>query len=911
MFTDLLIRLRSLFRRNVAERELSDELQFHLENEIEKRVRSGMTREEAVRRARIDLGGFAQIMQQCREVRGTTFLEDLVHDLRYGLRMLRKSRVFTLVTVITLALGIGATAAIFTLVNALLLQTLPVSHPQQLVLLHWSAHKGPEGIGTSSFGDCQHSQLGEGPMTAGCSLSYPFFEQVRNQTGLFTSAIAFAGPSTLDLAGNGPARIVAGELVSGNYFETLGVQPALGRMLNFADEQSAAAVTVLDYSYWQTAFQASPAVIGKTIRLNNAVFTIIGVVNPGFTHLTPGKSANLYIPLTAGVALSLPWADPKSEADWWLSVVARLKFGVPIQKAQSAVDTLFRNHALHLAKPVWKTADDPHLALLPAQSGLTGIRDEFGRPLVLLMVVVSILLLITCANVAGLLLARGTAREREMALRLALGAKRRRVIRQLLTESLLLSFAGSVAGVILAWWGAASLAAFFSQNDNGRLRLDVAPDGSVLLFAAGIAILTGIAFGLAPAFRGAGANVSAQLKGSAATLSTEHGFGRRFGLGRVLVVVQVMLSMVVIASAGLMMRTLDKLRSVDPGFDTRNILLFSLYPELAGYKEEHVSLLYESIRTRLSAVHGVKAASYSSDALLDGSLWTSGVYVDGQPTKKNVNTQMLSVGPDFFSTMKIPLLAGRRLDLADMSSSEQPALVNRAFVKRFLGDRDPIGLHFGSTGMKDQRWEIIGVVADTKYDSLRSDVAPTAYVPLREGVATFALRTSLPPADLIPTVQSVMNQIDSNLPIIQMRTQSETIDRMLFAERLITKLFALFGALGLLLAAIGVYGLLSYEVALQTREIGIRTALGAPRTGLLLFVLRRGFVLTLAGVAAGAALAALVNRLLESLLYEIRPTDPVTFAFATLILLTVGATACFLPAHRATKVDPMVALRAE
>jgi predicted permease len=910
MLSDLWIRLRSLFHREAVERELREELAFHLEQQTQKNMRAGMTREQAARQARLELGGLEQASQQCREARGITILENLRHDVRYGFRMLRKSPAFTLIAVLTLALGIGATTAIFTLVNAVMLQSLPVSHPEQLVVLRWSAKKQAEHLASSSFGDCAEGRFSGDAFSSGCSLSYPFYQRVREQTKMFAGVIAFAGPINLDLAGNGAARMAAGELTSGNYFETLGVKPAIGRLLTPADEQSAATVAVLDGSYWKTAFHADPNVVGKTIHLNNVLFTIIGVADPGFARLSPGRSANLYVPLTAAAALDSTRV-PMSETEWWLTVVARMQPGAEVKQAQAAVDTIFRNETTHGAKPVWKTADDPHLGLLPAQSGLTGVRSMFSQPLTLLMAVVSIILLITCANVAGLLLARGSARSKEIAVRMALGAKRRRVLQQLLTESLMLSFAGTAGGLLLAYWGAVTLVAFFTQNGDPRLRLDVTPDFTMLLFAVGIAVLTGLAFGLAPAFRGSHADVSAHLKISSAGLSVRHGFARGLTLGRALVVVQVMFSMVVIAGAGLMVRTLSKLHQVDPGFDSKNILLFSVYPKIAGYKEEQTASLCEAIRKRLLGLPGVIAVSYSSDALLDGSLWTSGVHLEGEPDKKTVETQMMAIGPDFFSTMKIPVVAGRGPGVADLEGKLDTVVVNRAFVNRFLGGRNPIGLHLDRTGDKKLRWQIIGVAGDTKYDSLRREIAPTAYVTLRQGEATFALRTGVVPESLMPAVESAVNGMDRNLPIVQMRTETQAINRSLFAERLIAQLFGLFAGLGLLLASIGVYGLLSYEVALQTREIGIRSALGAPRGGLMLGFLGQGLSLMGIGVVAGTGAAILATRVLADLLYGIAPNDGLTLAAAALILILVGLVACLLPARRATQVDPMVALRSE
>ncbi len=906
MLSDLYIRFRSLFRRTKVDEELDEELRFHLERQTEKYLRAGMNPEQARRQARIEFGGLPQVQEECRQARGVTFLETLARDLQFGLRMLRKSPGFTIVVVLTLALGIGANTAIFTLVNAVMLRSLPVRDPQQLVVAEWSARNRPHHLGTSSFGDCQDYE----GMRSDCSLSYSMFQQIRDQKNLFVNAMAFAGPVQLDLSGNGAAAMAQGELVSGSYFDTLGVMAALGRTLDIDDEKpDAEPVAVLDYGYWQRAFGGSPNVIGRAIRLNNTAFTIVGVADSRFTRLTPGKSVDLWVPLTQGTRLGQVWTKRADANNWWLVVVGRLQSGVSRNQAQAAVNAFFGNDVLHGAKPVWTAADDPHLWLLPAQQGLSGIRYQYGKPLMLLLAAVGIVLLIACANVAGLMLARSAAREREMAVRLAMGAGRGRVIRQLLTESLLLSLLGAALGALLAYVGATGLAAFLSRNSYSPLRLDLEPNWRVLLFAVGVAVLTGIGFGLAPAFRGARANVATELKGIATTVG--RGARDRFGLGRGLVVMQVALSMVVLAGAGLLLRTLDKLHSIDPGFDTRNILLFSIDPELAGYNKRQISDLYAILQRRLAALPGVVDTSYSSNALLDGGLWTEDVRVEGQADKNTVESQMLSVGPEYFETMKIPLVEGSFLGASDMRSTQLAAVVNRQFVRKFTGGRNPIGLHFGGTDPKDPQWQIIGVVGDTKYATLRKADAPTAYVPLTAGGATFELRTAFSPVGLMPAVRNLVHDVDNNIPVIRMRTQSDAIDRLLFNERLVARLFGMFGALGLILACIGLYGLLSFDVTRRTREIGVRTALGAQRSDVLLLVLRQGLVLVVVGVTLGAATAIVVTRLLGSLLYDVQPTDPFTFAITAALLIAIGLIACLLPARRATRVDPMTALRCE
>jgi predicted permease len=907
--------VRNLFHWHKVEGELDAEIRTYVDSVTEERIAAGMSPAEARRTALADFGGTEQVKQAVRDARAGAGIETIWQDLRFAVRVLRKSPGFTAVIVLTLALGIGANTAIFTLVNAVLLQTIPVSHPEQLVTLLWSAHKSPDTTGINSFGDCLMWEKDSG--SSGCSMPYPVYRELAERRDLFAGLTAFAGPANLDLAGNGQATIVKGELVSGTYFDTLQVPPALGRMLGAADEQKGAApVAVLDYGYWQRMFAGTPTVVGRTIRLNNIPFTIVGVADPAFTRLTPGKSPELYLSITLTRELGLPWGRADDPGDWWVTVLGRLKPGVRRAQTEAGANVAFRNATMHGAKPAWKAEDDPRLSLAPAQEALTGYRRSLGEPLRLLMAAVGIVLLIACANVAGLMLARSTARERELAVRLALGASRRRVIQQVLTESLLLALAGAAFGTLLAHAGASALAAFTSANWYVPIHIDVRPDAHVLMFTIAVALATGIGFGLVPALRGARTRSAAEMsrgttEGAPSTSST----GRRsLGLGSTLVVVQVALSIVMLTGAGLLLRTLDKLRSVDAGFDTRNILMVWIDPSLAGYDKARVQDLYQDLQQRLAALPGVVSVSYSSDALLAGSLWTESVKVEGQTKKQTVDSQMLAVGPHYFETMRLPVLRGRSLAAEDLRGAPPAAVVNDAFVRKFLEGRDPIGLHFGSDE-KDAKnapqWLIVGVVRDAKYASLEDENAPTAYVPLDKGGATFALRTVSAPEAFIPVLQKTVQDVDNNVPIIKIQTQSESIDRLIFNQRLMARLLAAFAALGLGLACMGLYGLLSYEVGRRTREIGVRTALGAPRMDVLTLFLRRGLLVVLLGSVAGVGTAAAVTRLLGSLLYGVQALDPLTFIAAALLFVAVGLLACFLPASRAMRVEPVVALRYE
>jgi predicted permease len=675
---------------------------------------------------------------------------------------------------------------------------------------------------------------------------------------------------------------------------------------------------VLSYGYWQRGFGGAADVIGRTVRLNGPPFTIAGVIDPQFTRLTPGKSHDLWIPLSQASSLRPSWNDQRGHVNdptnWWLAIIGRLKPEVSLAQAQAATNLVFRNEVLHVANPLFKEAEDPQVALLPAQKGLVGFRQFYDEPIYILSAAVGIVLIIVCANLAALLLARAAAREKEMAVRLALGAGKGRIIQQLLTESLLLSFAGAALGILFADGSAQALAAFISRNAYSTLFIDTRADARVLGFAVVITLLTGILFGLAPAFRGSRVNAGPALKDSSGgSAGAAKATGRRIGLGSCLVVAQVALSVVVLVGAGLLVRTLTNLRKVNPGFDTHNLLLFGINPTLAGYKVERSQTLYRELQARLTSVPGVISASYSSDTLLSNGLWISGVHIEGQSKDSTVQTDMLAVGAEFFETMRLPLIAGRTFTKSDFQSGRAVAVVNRTLAQRFLGGKNPLGVHLGGTtpSGRDVEREIVGIVGDAKYDDLRKSVEPTAYVPLQEGAAHFAIRASIQAEALIPTVRQVVASFDDNLPLFDVRTQTETIDRLLFNERLVAQLSSVFGGLALVLACVGLYGLLSYEVARRTREIGIRTALGAQRREIFRLVLRQGLTLTIFGAIVGITAAIGVTRYLGSLLYGVAATDPLTFVTIAFTLVAVALLAGYIPSRRAMRVDPVVALRYE
>ena len=888
-------------------------------------------------------------------------MQTLIQDLRYGLRMLLKSPGFTVVAILMLALGIGANTAIFSLIDGILMRGLPVQDAEHLMVLRWSARKAPEIHSQSSYGDCARSQFSRHGESSGCSLSMPFFNDVASQAKAFSSVAAFANAGSMNLSGNGTASVLNGQAVSGGFFPLLGIRAAEGRLIAPTDDSvSAPPVVVLSYAYWKREFGGSPSAIERTVRLNNVPFTIVGVTDPKFDSLSPGRVYDAWVPLSVLTQLNpQPWVkaratDPYS---WWLVVIGRLKPGVGRLQAQAAVATLFRNDMLNGAKPLSKPEDDPKLDALPAQSGLTGATTEISGELYVLMMAVGIVLLIACANVAGLLLSRATSRQKEIAVRLALGAGRGRIVRQLLTESVLLSLAGGALGILFAVWGTRAIVSFFTSGSDDPFGFNPGIDGRVLLFTFAAAVVTGIIFGLAPAFRSTRVDLAPALKeGTRSSAAEGRSGGRWFSLGNGLVVAQVALAVVVLVGAGLLVRTLQNLRNVDPGFDTRNLLTFGLDPNLIGYKTPQVEAFYRELQERIAAIPGVESVSYSNSTLLSGNLWSTGFHLEGTPKDQNSEADYLPVGAGFFSTMHMQLLSGRNFSSADFAEAEAaaererlradalkakegglpapsgsaavpesaakeaavPVIVNKTFVQKYFPNVNPLGVHFGKQEADPEKgdwanpgWEIVGVVGDAKYQDLRSPIDPTMYVPSSGGNTNFEVRTRMNPTAVIASIRSIVSQMDSNLPLSNVHTQAEVIDQLLSQERMIAKLAGFFGMLALVLACIGLYGLLSYEVSRRTREIGIRMALGAQRRGVLRLVVGQGIVLAIAGAMVGIGVALGVTRYLKSMLYDIHANDPVTITGVAIVLVLVAIAACYIPARRAMRVDPMVALRYE
>ena len=1004
--------------------ELDADIREHIARETQDNIERGMTPEEARYAAIRKFGNVTRVKEDTRDVWRIAWIEDLWQDIRYGLRMLRNSPAFAAVAVLTLALGIGANTAIFSLIDAVMLRSLPVETPSELVVLRWSAHKAPRINGYMSSGDCPSNLRFGAANPTGCSFSQPIFREVRN-SNQFSGVAAFSNAGPLALTGNGPASMISGQLVSGDFFRTLGLKPAAGRVLELSDDSpTATPVAVLNYGYWQSSFGGARDAVGRTIELNGVAFTIVGVVEQRFTGVTPGSDYDVWLPLAAGGRISNQrmWDNREDKVTyWWLTILGRLKADTPMLQAQAAIGGMFRNEMLHGAIPLFemgggipgppeprggggpassqmvvggppptgarvaappsggsqgtvvvggpapaaagpgsarvqavpapvtqgqtppdaafnapveprtlsKPDDEPTVTLVNAQTGLTGSRGQFANPLYVLMFAVGIILLIACSNVAGLMLARAAARQKELALRLALGAGRMRIVRQLLTESLLLAVTGGVLGIIFASWGSHAIISFVSNNQPRPLTFAAGLDLRVLGFTVAISLFTGILFGLAPAFRSVRVDVTPALKEGFNASTRISGSGkRRLGIGNALVVMQVALAIVVLVGAGLLVRTLQNLRSIDVGFDSHNLVIFGINPSLAGYKETQIDSFYRDLQGRLTETPGVKSASYSMVPLLSGALIATMFNWPGTPQDRQLESDVLEVGPNFFSTMQIPFVAGRGFNTSDYEKAVQgvgratpatvatPVIVDQTFVAKFLGKENPLGKRFGQSaasqdGPASPGYEIIGVVRDTKYGNLRREISPMMYTPQTIQGASFEVRTAGDPQALVPAIRKVVAEINPNLPLRDVTTESQQIDRLLFQERLVARLSGFFGLLALALACIGLYGLLAYEVTRRTREIGIRSALGAQRGDVLRLVVKQGLLLAVVGAVAGVGVALGVTHYLKAMLYDVSAYDPITIVVVSGLLVLVALAACLIPAQRATNVDPIVALRYE
>jgi len=898
-------------RRQQREQDLEREIRGHLELEEEELRSGGASRDEAPYAARRAFGNVNLIKEVTREMWGWMSLERFAQDLRYALRMLRKSPGFTAVAVLSLALGIGANTAIFSVMNAVMLRSLPVQQPGRLVLFGAGRRVGiDDGLPDKSW------QL----------FSYPFYREVQRKNQVFSDVAAMMSLPNNErgmVSGSTEPEPVRTRLVSGTYFSVLGVNAIAGRTFTDDEDQKPGGhpVAVASYSWWQRRFGRDPSVVGKTLTLNSTIFTIIGVTPPEFFGTSVGESPDLWIPLAMNAQVPPGWGGEHARQDasfQSLYILARLKPGVSTAQAGSQVNVLFKQslHERVGSNPRQKDLNDiqhAFIELTPGGRGVSQIRQQFSTSLQILMAAVGVVLLIACANIANLLLARAASRRREIAVRLSIGATRMRLIRQMLTESVLMAVAGGAAAGVFAWWASGFLVWMVSTGEE-ILPLQVAPDARVLAFTSLISLVTGILFGLAPAFRATRVNLSSSLKegrGSVSARSSQV-------LAKTLIVSQVALSAVLLIGAGLFVRSLMNLRNVETGFHKENVLVMSVDTASLGYKgtDPRLADIYHRVEEGVSALPGVRAASFSMFTVLDGQ-WSSDAYPQGRPappySQREIHNNV--VGRAFFATIGLPVVMGRPIGAEDTAKSPKVAVINETMARWFFPNESPIGQHFrlGENEHNDQM-QIVGVAKNAKYERLTEETKPAAYYPYTQSpgyYGNFQVRYSGDPRSLIPAIRRAFAEVDRNLPIFGVRTMADQVDNTLVQQKLTARLSTFFGLLALLLASIGIYGVLSYAVAQRTSEVGLRMALGARRGTVVWMVMRDVLTLVACGLVIGIPAALALERKASSMLFGLGNVDAVSLAAALLILAAVAAFAAYLPARRASLVDPTVALRYE
>ncbi len=884
-----------------------------------------MSPEEARRLAYVKLGNPLRIRDRVWETNRLGWIEDTWRDLRYAARTLRKSPSFTLVALLVMALGIGANTAIYSFLDSLLLSSLPVSDPSSLVVINWHGKsRGPseDYVVHSMSGTIYDDPEGEmGPIFPYAALSI-----FQDSGAVFSHVFAYAHNrevGNMNVSISGKAEAVSGELVSGDFFRGLGVAPAAGRLIVADDDRVGAdPVVVVSFAFSEKHFGAANAA-GKTLSINGIPFTVAGVAPPDFFGVDPSQTPGMYVPMHLNLLLGandpFPFTakDYLNEHYYWMQAMARLRPGVTLAQAQAQLAPRFHQWVAATATNDKERASLPEIALHEGRGGIDTLRREYSKPLFLLMTLVALILVIACSNVANLLLARAASRRREIAVRLSEGASRARVIRQLLTESVLLGLTGGALGVLLAFWGIRLLTALLAGHSEDAM-LHPHLNWHVLAVAAGLSLLTGLVFGLIPALQSTKMDLVSALKETQTGQPHAKPSGWRVSVSQILVVGQIATTLLMLVAAGLFVRTLKNLQSVNLGFNRENVLLFSIDASKVGYKDPAISEFYGRVLEQLSAIPGVRSAGIARGSLIGGedSMPISTV---GAPPRRE--TRYLQVGPNFLTTMQIPILAGRDIDERDRINSQKVAVISEEFARVNFPGRNPLGQHLMVWDDDQEKklhrdMEIVGVAKNARYGDLKRETLPVVYITYNQGFPQpdemmYALRTAGDPLGFVNSIRDVVHRADARLPVIDVRTQAGEIESAMQDEKMLAELCSALAVLALMIACVGLYGTISYTVARRTGEIGIRMALGAQRGPIVWMVLRQVIVMAAVGLAISVPIALGTSKFLGSLLFGMKPNDPAALGLAVTILLLAALLAGGVPARRAAQIDPMTALRHE